>query len=148
MICTRTLGSFADGKFFPPTPKLAQRMNHSALCREMGIPIETQTFKFVLGIKDKDVREAILRSDMASYNFQGLVDFAVSLGCSLSFCIKDREGEVDAGLVQVSGFVEGLFRVRSGFVQGSLTVPLWSLGLRWGPFRIRVSLLKVSGSDT
>ena len=61
-----------------------------------------KTFKFVLGIKDKDVREAILRSDMASYNFQGLVDFAVSLGCSLSFCVKGGEGEVEAGLVQVS----------------------------------------------
>ena len=72
------------------------------LCKEMGIPIETQTFKFVLGLKDKDVRDAILRSDMASYNFQGPFDFAVSLGCSLSFCVKGREGEVEAGLVQVS----------------------------------------------
>ena len=30
MIPTRTLGSFADGKFFSSTPKVAQRTNDSA----------------------------------------------------------------------------------------------------------------------
>ena len=51
---------------------------------KLGINLETQQFKFILGINDMAIKEVLLRADLTLYDFQGLVKYAISLENSLT----------------------------------------------------------------
>ena len=55
------------------------------LCENMGIPLESQKYKFILGLNSEEIRRASYRVDLEGYTFQRLIQYTVSIENNLFF---------------------------------------------------------------
>ena len=63
------------------------------LSESMECPLWTQCGKFIRGLKDKEIRETLKRTDVDKYDFQGLIQFAVYLENNLERDRRVKEKE-------------------------------------------------------
>ena len=68
------------------------------ICEHMGIPLESQKYKFVLGLNNEEIRRASFRVGIEEYTFQELMQYTVSIENNLVFekqtnKVKDKNSQ-------------------------------------------------------
>ena len=69
------------------------------LCELMELNPVFQKFKFIEGLKDRSVRETLLKADLTRYDVRGLITYAESLSHSLSLLHDVSVGALSEGIV-------------------------------------------------